>query len=187
MISDMPCSGGFLPDRGGCHRIIRDSVVAAIPIPRDNRVPVSTREFLTDSDDATIALGRRLAAEARAPLLILLSGDMGAGKTTLAKGFISGLGVAAEEEITSPTFTLVHQYGQPPWVFHVDLYRIEGSRDIDTLGLDDLWEREAIMLIEWGEKARGLFPRSHGGPRWEIRFEDLGGDRRRIYLEPIGG
>jgi tRNA threonylcarbamoyladenosine biosynthesis protein TsaE len=141
------------------------------------------REFLTDSDDSTIALGRRLAAEVRAPLVILLHGDMGAGKTTFSKGLISGLGVAKEEEIASPTFTLVHQYGPQPLVYHVDLYRIEPGRDLDTLGLDDLWDtssqdgrQKAVILVEWGEKVAGLF----SGPRWELHFEDLGGDRRRI-------
>ena len=138
-----------------------------------------SRQFLTDSDDATIALGRRLAAEVRAPLVILLLGDMGAGKTTFAKGLISGLGAAREEEVTSPTFTLVHEYGRDPRVFHVDLYRIEAGRDLDTLGLDDVWSQNAVILVEWGQKAAGLFP----GPRWELRFEDLGGDRRQIHIE----
>jgi tRNA threonylcarbamoyladenosine biosynthesis protein TsaE len=138
------------------------------------------REFVTDSDDATIALGRRLAAEVRAPLVILLLGDMGAGKTTFSKGLISGLGVAKEEDVASPTFTLVHQYGPEPLVYHVDLYRIEPGRDLETLGLDDVWDygQKAVILIEWGEKATGLFR----GPRWELHFEDLGGDRRRISL-----
>ena len=131
-----------------------------------------------------MALGRSLAAEIRAPHLILLTGDMGAGKTTFSKGLISGLGVAAEEDVTSPTFTLVHQYKN---VFHIDLYRIEhidsGRRDLDTLGLDDVFEQNAVILVEWGEKARELFHSSTAGPRWEVRFEDLGGDRRQISLE----
>jgi tRNA threonylcarbamoyladenosine biosynthesis protein TsaE len=152
-----------------------------------------SRQFLTDSDDSTIALGRRLAAEVRAPLLILLHGDMGAGKTTFSKGLISGLGVAREEDVASPTFTLVHQYGPQPLVYHVDLYRIEPGRDLDTLGLDDLWDdhwnrgegQKAVILIEWAEKAAGLF-NDRSGPRWEFHFEDLGGDRRRINLKEFG-
>jgi tRNA threonylcarbamoyladenosine biosynthesis protein TsaE len=134
------------------------------------------REYLTESDDATITLGRQLAAEVRPPLVILLMGEMGAGKTTFSKGLISGLDAAEEEEITSPTFTLVHQYGK---VFHIDLYRIEPGRDFETLGLDDVYDQNAVILVEWGEKAAGRFP----GPRWEIHFEDLGGDRRRINLK----
>lgn len=113
--------------------------------------------------------------EVRPPLAILLMGEMGAGKTTFSKGLISGLGVASEEEVASPTFTLVHQYGN---VAHVDLYRIEPGRDFETLGLDDVYGPKAVILVEWGEKAAGRFP----GPRWEILFEDLGGDRRRIRL-----
>ena len=84
-----------------------------------------SRQFVTESDEETIALGRRLAVNVWAPLVILLHGDMGAGKTTFSKGLVSGLGVAREEEIASPTFTLVHQYGPHPRVFHVDLSRIE--------------------------------------------------------------
>jgi tRNA threonylcarbamoyladenosine biosynthesis protein TsaE len=145
------------------------------------------REFLTDSDDSTIALGRQLAAELRAPLVALLHGDMGAGKTTFSKGLIAGLGVAREEDVASPTFTLVHQYGPRPIVYHVDLYRIEPGRDLDTLGLDDIWfnKGNAIVVIEWGEKAADLVS-DYAGPLWELHFQDLGGDRRRIILEEFG-
>ncbi len=150
------------------------------------------REFFTDSDDSTIALGRRLAATVRPPLVALLHGDMGAGKTTFSKGLIAGLGVAREEDVASPTFTLVHQYGPRPIVYHVDLYRIEHSgkdagRDLDTLGLDDIWfnRENAVVVIEWGEKAADLVS-DYAGPRWELHFQDLGGDRRRITLEEFG-
>ena len=140
------------------------------------------REFVTDSGEATVALGRQLAGEIgspRLPLVIVLVGKLGSGKTTLAKGLISGLGVATEEEVTSPSFTLIHEYGQNPKVFHVDLYRVDTTRQVETLGLEDLWERPAVVLIEWGEKFPGLFP----GPRWEVHLDDLGGERRRITVE----
>ncbi len=136
-------------------------------------------ELITDSEGATLALGRELARKIRAPLLVLLVGRLGSGKTTLAKGIISGLGVAAAEEVTSPTFTLVHQYGRDPRVFHVDLYRVDTSREVETLGLEDLWERPAVVLVEWAEKFKGLF----AGPRWEVHLEDLGDDRRRITID----
>ena len=126
-----------------------------------------------------MALGRKLAGELRAPQLVLLIGKLGSGKTTLAKGLISGLGAAAAEEVTSPTFTLVHQFGRNPKVFHVDLYHVDTPRQVETLGLEDLWEQPAIVLIEWGEKFVGLFT----GPRWEMHLHDLGGDRRRITVE----
>lgn len=142
-------------------------------------MPKTRREFVTDSGEATIALGRQLAAEISAPRLLLLIGRLGTGKTTLAKGIVSGLGAAGEEEVTSPTFTLVHEFGLSPKVFHVDLYRVDTPREIATLGLEDLWQQPAVVLIEWGEKFSGLF----SGPRWELHLEDLGNDRRRILLE----
>jgi len=115
-------------------------------------VPLTAGKIVTASADETMAYGRRLAAEMRPPLLVFLSGELGAGKTTLAKGIISGLGVAREEDVTSPTFTLVHEFRGPVRVFHIDLYRIEGRTDLQTLGLDDLFASPAIVLVEWPEK-----------------------------------
>ena len=111
-------------------------------------------EILSRSPEETISRGRELAAGLRPPLLILLTGELGAGKTTLAKGIISGLGVAAEEDITSPTFTLIHTFSGPATVFHVDLYRVSDVHDFDTLGLEDLFAEPAIVLIEWPERMR---------------------------------
>lgn len=111
-------------------------------------------EILSRSAEETISRGRELAAGLRAPLLILLTGELGAGKTTLAKGIISGLGAAAEEDITSPTFTLIHTFGGRVKVFHVDLYRVSDVHDFDTLGLEDLFAEPAIVLIEWPERMR---------------------------------
>ncbi|HKF51526.1 MAG TPA: tRNA (adenosine(37)-N6)-threonylcarbamoyltransferase complex ATPase subunit type 1 TsaE [Candidatus Acidoferrales bacterium] len=110
--------------------------------------------LFSHSTEETIARGRELAAEIRAPLLVLLSGELGAGKTTLAKGIISGLGVAHEEDITSPTFTLVHTFTGPVKVYHVDLYRVSGLQEFDSLGLEDLFAEPAIVLIEWPERMR---------------------------------
>jgi len=110
--------------------------------------------LLSHSTEETIARGRELASQMRAPLLVLLSGELGAGKTTLAKGIISGLGVAHEEDITSPTFTLVHTFTGPVKVYHVDLYRVSGLQEFDSLGLEDLFAEPAIVLIEWPERMR---------------------------------
>lgn len=110
--------------------------------------------FVSHSTEETIARGRELASQMRAPLLVHLSGELGAGKTTLAKGIISGLGAAHEEDITSPTFTLVHSFTGPVKVYHVDLYRVSGLQEFDSLGLEDLFAEPAIVLIEWPERMR---------------------------------
>ncbi|HKW18264.1 MAG TPA: tRNA (adenosine(37)-N6)-threonylcarbamoyltransferase complex ATPase subunit type 1 TsaE [Terriglobales bacterium] len=111
-------------------------------------------EILSRSAAETILRGRELAATLQSPLLVLLTGELGAGKTTLAKGIISGIGVAAEEDITSPTFTLVHTFSGRTRVFHVDLYRVSDVHDFDTLGLEDLFAEPAIVLIEWPDRMR---------------------------------
>ncbi|HKO05194.1 MAG TPA: tRNA (adenosine(37)-N6)-threonylcarbamoyltransferase complex ATPase subunit type 1 TsaE [Candidatus Acidoferrales bacterium] len=117
-----------------------------------NPAPLPARKLVTASADETLSFGRRLARELQPPLLVFLSGELGAGKTTLAKGIVSGLGAAREEEVTSPTFTLVHEFRGPIRVFHIDLYRIEGRADLQSLGLDDLFASPAIVLVEWPEK-----------------------------------
>ena len=114
------------------------------------------REFPTKSAEETIALGRDLAKLLAPPKLVVLRGDLGAGKTTLVKGIAEGFAAASQEDVTSPTFTLIHEYrGPAATVYHVDLYRIDTQRELDTLALDDLMTPQSILLIEWGEK----FPR----------------------------
>jgi tRNA threonylcarbamoyladenosine biosynthesis protein TsaE len=108
---------------------------------------------ITRSPDETIALGQRLAGEFSAPRVVLLQGDLGAGKTTLVKGIAAALNAAPAENVTSPTFTLIHEYrGAAVSVFHIDLYRIDTERELRTLALDDLKSNDSILLIEWGEK-----------------------------------
>src|ERR1041384_3514463 len=112
-----------------------------------------TREFTTRSPEQTIALGKELAAILAPPKLVLLCGELGAGKTTLVKGIAQGFQAASEEDVTSPTFTLVHEYRGPgATLYHIDLYRVDTQRELETLGLDDLMGDESILLIEWGEK-----------------------------------
>src|SRR5450631_4362233 len=117
---------------------------------------MATQEFITHSADETIALGRTLAGMLTPPKLVLLRGDLGAGKTTLVKGIAEAFQAASTEDVTSPTFTLIHEYRGPAAnLFHIDLYRIDTARGLDTLGLDDFMGDNNILLIEWGEK----FPR----------------------------
>lgn len=115
-----------------------------------------TRKITTHSAEETIAFGRTLLDSLAPPKLVLLRGDLGAGKTTLVKGIAAAFDAASEEDVTSPTFTLVHEYRGPRAVlYHIDLYRIDTLRELETLGLDDLRSGNSILLIEWGEK----FPR----------------------------
>jgi tRNA threonylcarbamoyladenosine biosynthesis protein TsaE len=137
-----------------------------------------SREFVSGSAEETTQWGREFASELEAPAVVLLSGELGSGKTTLAKGIISGLGAAREEEVSSPTFTLVHVYRGRPAVYHVDLYRVEQVRDFETLGLEDVFLEPGILIVEWAER----FLLRTDWPTTRIQLEHLGGDRRRISL-----
>src|ERR1700681_400608 len=105
-------------------------------------------EFVSHSAEETIEQGRALARQLKPPVLVLLSGELGSGKTTLAKGIISGLGAAREEDVTSPTFTLVHEFHNHTKVYHVDLYRVDNFRDLESLGLEDALAQPAVIVIE---------------------------------------
>ena len=135
------------------------------------------REVTTHSAEETIAFGRTLAELLAPPKLVLLRGDLGAGKTTLVKGIAAAFDAAAEDDVTSPTFTLVHEYRGPRAnLYHIDLYRIDTPRELETLGLDDLRSDNGILLIEWGEKFPGL--------QWdvEIALERASENGRRIKI-----
>ena len=131
---------------------------------------------ITHSEDETIALGRKLAAAWPAQALVLLIGDLGAGKTTLTKGIVEGRDLA--DAVSSPTYTLVHEYGHPPKVFHIDLYRLDEADEVVGLGLDELLDRPALTLIEWGERFPELWP----APRIEVRLMRQPDDSRRIEV-----
>jgi tRNA threonylcarbamoyladenosine biosynthesis protein TsaE len=147
---------------------------------RDRDQLQMTREITTNSPEETIAFGRTLAELLAPPKLVLLRGDLGAGKTTLVKGIAAGFEAAEEEDVTSPTFTLVHEYRGPRAnLYHIDLYRIDTPRELETLGLDDLRaERDSILLIEWGEK----FPRLLRERDFEISLERESESGRRIGI-----
>ena len=135
------------------------------------------KSFTTHSADETTDLGRRLAAELKPGSIVLLRGDLGAGKTTMVKGIAEGFNAAEAEAVTSPTFTLIHEYRGPEvTLYHIDLYRIDTQRELDTLALDDLMEPNTILLIEWGEKF-SRFVRERDA---EIAIEHQGGDQRHI-------
>jgi tRNA threonylcarbamoyladenosine biosynthesis protein TsaE len=135
-------------------------------------------EIVTRSSEETTAWGREFAKRLAAPVLVLLTGDLGSGKTTLTKGIVAGLGAASEDEVTSPTFTLVHVYGKEAKVYHADLYRIESFHDFETLGLEDVFAKPAVVILEWSER----FPLQSPWPQVRIRLEHQGGDARRILV-----
>jgi tRNA threonylcarbamoyladenosine biosynthesis protein TsaE len=140
---------------------------------------MTTQEFTTQSAEETIALGRTLAETLAPPKLVLLRGELGAGKTTLVKGIAGAFHAASEEDVTSPTFTLVHEYHGPAVnIYHIDLYRVDTARELETLGLDDFVAENSILLIEWGEK----FPRLQSDRDVEIALERVGESGRRIQL-----
>jgi tRNA threonylcarbamoyladenosine biosynthesis protein TsaE len=137
-----------------------------------------TDEIVTHSAEETIQWGREFATRLKPPMLVLLTGDLGSGKTTLTKGIVSGLGAATEEDVTSPTFTLVHVYGNHRDVYHGDLYRIESFHDFETLGLEDVFANPAIVILEWSER----FPLKSPWPAIRLKLEHAGGDARRISI-----
>ena len=137
-----------------------------------------TRVFATHSEDETIQLGQLLSTLLPAHGAVLLIGNLGAGKTTLVKGIAKARGAAGVDEVTSPTFPLIHEYGDPARVFHIDLYRLETEQEVLTLGIDEFLDRRALTLIEWGERFPRLWPK--GTPT--IHLEDQGENSRRITL-----
>lgn len=142
---------------------------------------VKLAERVTHSPEETVHFGREMAVHLQPPCLVLLEGDLGAGKTTLVKGIVAGLGAASEDEVTSPSFTFVHEYGSLGRVYHVDLYRIEAARDLATLGWEDLLSQAATVLVEWGEKLGDNAPL----PCVRIRMEHQESDNRRILVERV--
>ncbi|MGA7343611.1 MAG: tRNA (adenosine(37)-N6)-threonylcarbamoyltransferase complex ATPase subunit type 1 TsaE [Terracidiphilus sp.] len=142
-----------------------------------------THEFTTQSGADTIEVGRKLARLLKPPQLLLLRGDLGTGKTTLVKGIAQALDAAEPDEVTSPTFTLIHEYdgsrdGKPVKLFHLDVYRLEGERQLETLGLDELLTQDALVLVEWGDKFKTIRKKATG----EIVITAEGGDTRKITV-----
>jgi tRNA threonylcarbamoyladenosine biosynthesis protein TsaE len=140
-------------------------------------------ERISHSPEETIEIGRSLGRRLKPPTLVLLSGELGSGKTTFTKGIISGLGAAREEDVTSPTFTLVHEFHNHSKVYHVDLYRVEGFRDLETLGLEDALAEPSIIIVEWSER----FALRSDWPRVFVHLEHLEGDTRRIVVSGVSG
>lgn len=141
---------------------------------------MSAHVYRTESEEETIALGREIARSLPRSCVVLLIGNLGAGKTTLAKGIVEGLGAASVEDVASPTFTLIHEYSGN--VYHVDLYRLDNAGQVAALGLEELLEGEAVTLVEWGER----FPEMMPDKRVEIRIARTGDDTREFRVDWLG-
>ena len=140
-------------------------------------------EFKTENGADTIEVGRQLMKLIKPPQLLILRGELGTGKTTLVKGIAQALNAAEADEVTSPTFTLIHEYvgtqdGKQVKLFHLDVYRLEGERQLETLGLDELLTPDALVLVEWGEKFKSIRKKATG----EIAISSAGGDARKITV-----
>ena len=140
------------------------------------------RQYKTQSEEETIALGRELGRELPRKCVVLLIGNLGAGKTALAKGILAGLGAADPDEVTSPTFTLIHEYGDGA-AYHIDLYRLDTAAEVRKLGIDELFDRDAVVLIEWGERFPELMPKA----RFEIEILAESDDQRSLEVRDVGG
>jgi tRNA threonylcarbamoyladenosine biosynthesis protein TsaE len=141
----------------------------------------SVREFETHSDEETQAVGCEIAALLPAQAVVLLIGDLGSGKTTLTKGIVVGRGAAPASDVSSPTFALIHEYGEPVTVYHADLYRLETLNEVRRLGLEELFDRPgALLIVEWGERFLELFPPDH----IEIRLSHVSENSRCISFIP---
>jgi tRNA threonylcarbamoyladenosine biosynthesis protein TsaE len=137
---------------------------------------MATRTVTTTSEDETAAVGRDLAATLSAGDVLLLHGDLGAGKTAFVRGLAEGLGVP-RDEVSSPTFTLIQEYrGGRLTLFHVDLYRIEDPREFDELGLDEIAE-DGVLAVEWAERLPAPPPHAV-----RISIEHAGEAQRRISI-----
>jgi tRNA threonylcarbamoyladenosine biosynthesis protein TsaE len=148
---------------------------------------LKVHQFETKGSTGTIQVGHEIAALLTPPKFLILRGELGSGKTTLVKGIAEALDAADPDEVTSPTFTLIHEYegtrkvhGKPVPVllYHLDLYRLDGERQLDSLGLDEIATPDSIVLVEWGEKFPSVVKRSNG----EIVMDAAGGDSRKITL-----
>jgi tRNA threonylcarbamoyladenosine biosynthesis protein TsaE len=139
------------------------------------------KRFRSRSVAGTLALGERIGEILLpAPKLVVLRGEVGAGKTTLIKGIAASLGAAVEEDVTSPTFTLVHEYPGPKVrIYHLDLYRLETEKELATLGLEEMIsEPDALVLVEWGERFESIVSRMDV----EIAMEHGEGDERGMLV-----
>lgn len=141
-------------------------------------------EILAKNEEQTMAVGQKLATILNVPQVVSLVGDLGAGKTTFAKGFAKGLGIA--KMVTSPTFTILNEYLEGKTkMYHFDMYRLESEEEARAVGFEsyfDLATLDGITLVEWAENTKGILPKSF----YQVTIEKVSDDERKILIEQIG-
>ncbi len=145
-------------------------------LPRDHS-PTQRGESFSASAEETRHIGAQLALELKPGDCLLLSGELGVGKTTFVQGVAQGLGVA--ERVRSPTFILMHEYHGKIPLYHFDAYRIKHLEELREIGFEDTVRAQGITVIEWGEKTQGLLPSNC----WRVYIELLPDQTRRIRIE----
>ncbi|MFB3904591.1 MAG: tRNA (adenosine(37)-N6)-threonylcarbamoyltransferase complex ATPase subunit type 1 TsaE [Acidobacteriota bacterium] len=136
--------------------------------------------YNSNSPEATFQIGHRFGSQLRPPAIVLLTGELGAGKTVFTKGIVTALGASGDEVVRSPSFSLVNVYDTPAGqVLHVDLYRLSSSRDLQSIGFEEILASEAIVIVEWAEKLAFPIPEAH-----TVRIEiDASSGRRRLIID----
>jgi len=138
--------------------------------------------LITHSADQTVAVGKTLGKKLLPGQVLALVGALGSGKTTFVKGLASGLGMKEVDDVTSPTFVLLHRYPTKCPLFHLDLYRLNGLSDMEEIGWDDLIASGGIVAVEWAKKIDGYLPKDY----LEIRFRFKNENEREISFHPHG-
>lgn len=136
--------------------------------------------IVSHSEEETLALARKLAAMIIEPNVVVLTGELGSGKTVFVKGLAEGLKVE-KDKVQSPTFTLVHEYKGQANLYHFDLYRIENLNELKEIGWDDYLDRDGLIVVEWGEKAESLLPEKY----YRVSFKMLNESEREIEIELV--
>src|SRR3990172_6210585 len=146
-------------------------------------MPLPFGQHGTHSPQETFQLAHSIGQSIDSPTIFFLEGELGVGKTVFAKGIICGLGQPDPDDVPSPSFTLINEYSLKFKVYHIDLYRLGGPEDINTLDLDEIFAESAVVIVEWSEKLAGL--------RWNnvilVKILDFGDDRRQITISPWKG
>lgn len=141
-------------------------------------------EVLAKNEEQTMAIGQKLAQSMVVPQVVSLVGDLGAGKTTFAKGFAKGLGIS--KMVTSPTFTILNEYLEGKTkMYHFDMYRLESEEEARAVGFEtyfDLSSLDGITIVEWAENTKGILPKSY----LRVTIEKVSDEERKITIEQIG-